>query len=336
VDNAAPLLIAAFEGWNDAANAASDALRFLIRSLSAQEVHALDFEQYFDFQAARPQVEIVDGVVRNIGWPATRVYRAEIAGRALVLALGVEPNLHWPAFCAEILRVATEQGVTTAVTLGALLGDTPHTRPIAITGTASDPRAAARLGLQRSRYEGPTGIVGVLADQARRTGLVSVSLWAPVPHYVATPPNPKATLALLERLGALVDVEFDLRNLGVAARAWQEQVDSVALEDEELIDYVHSLEARYDSGIADEIDVVAEEDADVITFDDDLDDWDEGEWDSDEDWDEDDDEEDDDDEPAPGATPPTGAGLAEGDLPTGDALAADFERYLRDQRPDDD
>jgi proteasome assembly chaperone (PAC2) family protein len=314
------VLVAAFEGWNDAANAASDALRFLLRALDAAELSELDAESYFDFQAARPQVEIVNGVAREIRWPATKLYRARVGARDVVLVLGVEPNLHWPAFCHEILDAARGYGATVSVTLGALLGDTPHTRPIAVTGTASDPRSAARLRLQRSRYEGPTGIVGVLSDVARHDGFTSVSLWAPVPHYVASPPNPKATLALLERLSELIDLPLDLRALALAARTWEQQVDAVAADDDELSRYVHSLESRYDAG-DDDVDLVAEpgEDDTPIDFDDDLDEWADEEWEDDEPDDDDDDDEDDEDDDA----------FDEEDLPSGETLAAEFERYLR-------
>ncbi len=342
------VLIAAFEGWNDAANAASDAVRYLIRTLDATEVHALDSEAYFDFQAARPQVEIVEGVVRHLRWPTTRIHRAEPNGRTVILALGIEPNLHWPAYCAEILRTARDHGVHRAVTLGALLGDVPHTRPVVVTGTASDPRTAARLGLQRSRYEGPTGIVGVLADQARMAGFTSLSLWAPVPHYVASAPNPKATLALLERLGELLELELDTGGLAVAARAWEQQVDSVAEDDEDLVHYVHSLEARYDSGTSDDLELLDDEpDDDVIAFDDDWDD--DPSWDNEDDWDDDDEE---DDEELPGRrraplddksgdrpaapvddTPPASDAppIDESDLPSAETLAADIEEFLRRQ-----
>jgi proteasome assembly chaperone (PAC2) family protein len=336
VDGEAPALIAAFEGWNDAANAASDALRFLLRALDASEVHELDAQSYFDFQAARPQVEIVNGVVRDLRWPATKLYRARLGRRDVVLALGVEPNLHWPAFCSEILDHARALDRAVVVTLGALLGDTPHTRPIVVTGTASDPRTASRLHLQRSRYEGPTGIVGVLADAARQAGLMSVSLWAPVPHYVASPPNPKATLALLERLAALLGTELDLRNLALAAHAWEQQVDSVARDDEQLMEYVRSLELRHDAGGSD-IDIAVDEPSDEITFDDDVDEWDDDAWDGDDEWADDEDADEDDDE-GEHRTETSGDEDAfdEDDLPSGDALAAEFERYLRRQRDEGD
>lgn len=314
-----PVLIAAFEGWNDAANAASDALRALLRMAGATPVRELDAEAYFDFQAARPRVEIVNGVVRAVRWPATTISVGRLGEHDVVLALGVEPNLHWPAFCREILGAAGERAVGLAVMLGALLGDTPHTRPVIVAGTASDARTAARLDLARSRYEGPTGIIGVLADEARREGLSAVSLWAPVPHYVASPPNPKAVLALLERVRTLLDVPLDLANLSIAARAWQEQIDAVAGSDDDLVRYVRNLEERYDSGGGDDDDGGLA-DSDDVAIDDDLDwiDW------SDDDWDDDDENDDDDIEDDPGD-----------ELPSGDSLADDFERYLR-ERDDDD
>ncbi len=318
-----PALIAAFEGWNDAGNAASDALRFLLRAFDATEIRELDPQDYFDFQAARPHVEINNGVVRTLRWPSTRMYTARVPGAArdLVLALGIEPNLHWPQFCREIVGTARAHGATFTVTLGALLGDAPHTRDTPITGTASDPATARALGLQRSRYEGPTGIVGVLSDVCRRDGLACASLWAPVPHYVSSPPNPKATLALLERLAAILELPLELRNMRVASAGWEEQVNSVMETDGDLVAYVHQLEARYDNpddgGIEiddEDDDEVSDEDLfaaldDVVARDDDSDD---------------DDEDDDDD------------ALDEEALPSGDALAAEFERYLRSQRGDSD
>jgi proteasome assembly chaperone (PAC2) family protein len=307
-----PALVAAFEGWNDAGNAASDALRFLLRAFDADEVRELDPQEYFDFQAARPHVEISNGVVRTLRWPSTRIYTARVAGgpRDLVLALGIEPNLHWPQFCHEILGTARSFGTAFAVTLGALLGDTPHTRDTPITGTASDPGTARHLGLQRSRYQGPTGIVGVLSDACKREGLSCASLWAPVPHYVSSPPNPKATLALLERLAQLLDLPLDLRNMRVAANGWVEQVNSVMETDGDLVAYVHQLEARHDdpAGAADDDDDVSDDD--LFAALDDVIDTDE---------DDADDEDDDDDV------------FDEDQLPSGDALAAEFERFLRRQ-----
>ena len=292
-----PVLVAAFEGWNDAGNAASDAVRFLAHTASAVELATLDAQEWLDFQAARPIVTITDGVVTTTTWPTIRFLASPTAvssiGRDLILLVGPEPNLRWPDFCAEIVSLARELGCDLAVTLGALLADVPHTRAIPVTGTASDPETVSELGLTRSRYEGPTGIVGVLSDAFRRAGLSSASLWASVPHYVATPPNPRATHALLERLATLLDVTLPLRSLEIAGAAWVRQVDEVAAGDDDIARYVRELESRRDDAL-------------------------------------DDDEGDDDEE----------AGfdlgeLREEDLPSGESLAEDFERFLRDQQGED-
>jgi hypothetical protein len=246
-----PVFVAAFEGWNDAGNAASDAVRFLGRSASAVDIATLDPQEWLDFQAARPVVTIADGVVRTTTWPSLRFLASPATvsgfGRDLVLLVGPEPNLRWPAFCDEVVGVARELGCSLAITLGALLADVPHTRAIQVTGTASDPETIATLDLTRSRYEGPTGIVGVLSDAFRRAGMPSASLWASVPHYVATPPNPRATHALLERFAGLVGVKLPLRSLEIAGAAWVRQVDEVAAGDDDIARYVQELEARHDA-----------------------------------------------------------------------------------------
>ena len=318
-----PIVVAAFEGWNDAADAASDALRFLQRSLHAQEVFVLDAQDYSDFQSARPHVSLSNGVVTGIQWRTTTISTARIATgqRDLILVLGVEPNLKWRQFCDEILSFAEIHAATTVITLGALLGDAPHTRTLPVTGTASDPATIAKLGLQRSRYAGPTGIVGVLSDAARRSGFEAISLWVPVPHYTASAPSPKATLTLLHRLAALFELPIDLSNLAVAARGWETSVDAMVETDGDLIAYVHQLEARFDSDEALDDDPINNDvDTSDVLFDgeylDELDDF----FSNDDDDDEDDDEDD---------------IFDEDDLPNGDSLAQDFERYLRDQRPDD-
>jgi PAC2 family len=289
-----PVLVAAFEGWNDAGNAASDAVRFLAHTASAVELATLDAQEWLDFQAARPTVTITNGVVQTTTWPTIRFLASPTAvsnvGRDLVLLVGPEPNLRWRAFCDEVVGLARDIGCELAVTLGALLADVPHTRAIPVTGTASDPDRVADLGLTRSRYEGPTGIVGVLSDAFRQAGLASASLWASVPHYVATPPNPRATHALLERLGTLLDVTLPLRSLEIAGAAWVRQVDEVAAGDDDISRYVRELEARSDAALFD-----------------------------DEEGDEDDDED----------------PIREEDLPSGDSLAEDFERFLRDQREEE-
>jgi proteasome assembly chaperone (PAC2) family protein len=290
-----PTLVAAFSGWNDAADAASDGVRWLARTVGARVFATLDTEEYLDFQAARPTVELVDGVIREIQWPALAFSAGSLpaGGRDLVLLLGVEPNLRWPTFCDDVISVARTTGCELVITLGALLGDVPHSRPMRCTGSATDEVLAAKLGMERSRYEGPTGIVGVLHDAARRVGFASASIWAPVPHYVATPPNPKATRALLSRLSTLIDIDLDLSDLDIAASAWERSVDEVVAGDADASSYVERLEARYDEAAE------ATPEVDGITTSDDDEDW-----------------------------------LDEDALPSGESLAEDFERYLREQGDD--
>jgi proteasome assembly chaperone (PAC2) family protein len=242
-----PVLVAGFEGWNDAASAASEAAGWLTRQFGATKIASMDPEEHFDFQSARPTVELVDGVTRDLKWPATEFFAVPVDARDLVVLRGVEPNLRWPSFCRDVLGVAGETGCEMVVTLGALLADVPHTRPVRVTGATTDPELMASLHLQRSRYEGPTGIVGVLHDTARAAGIASASLWAPVPHYVSTPPNPLATRALLDRLGELLGAPFELGELDELSQAWQTRVDEVVSEDDDVRTYVGQLEERYDT-----------------------------------------------------------------------------------------
>jgi proteasome assembly chaperone (PAC2) family protein len=258
-----PVLVAGFEGWNDAASAASEAAGWLTRQFGATKMASMDPEEHFDFQSARPTVELVDGVTRDLTWPANEFFAVPVDTRDLVVLRGVEPNLRWPSFCREVLGVAGETGCEMVVTLGALLADVPHTRPVRVTGATTDPDLMTNLHLQRSRYEGPTGIVGVLHDTARATGIASASLWAPVPHYVSTPPNPLATRALLDRLGHLLGTAFELAELDDLSEAWQTRVDEVVSQDDDVRSYVGQLEERYDTeaetdvpsgeGLADEV-----------------------------------------------------------------------------------
>jgi proteasome assembly chaperone (PAC2) family protein len=242
----APVMVAAFEGWNDAGDAATDAVEHLAAVWDAEPVAALDPDEFYDFQVNRPTVSLVDGTTRRITWPTTRfmVCRLPAADHDLVLLRGVEPNMRWRGFCEEVLAVAADLGVTEVVTLGALLADSPHTRPVPVSGTSSDAGLSARLGLEHSRYEGPTGIVGVLQDACEKAGLPAVSFWAAVPHYVATPPCPKATIALLRRVEDLLDVTVPLSDLPERARAWERQVDELASEDSDVAEYIASLEER--------------------------------------------------------------------------------------------
>jgi proteasome assembly chaperone (PAC2) family protein len=241
-----PVLVAAFEGWNDAANAATEAAEWITRRFGSRRCAHIDPEEHFDFQAHRPSVELVDGVTRSITWPANECFAVPAGERDLVVLRGVEPNLKWHAFCASVLTVVAETGCEMVVTLGALLADVPHTRAVNVTGTASDPEMVQRLGLERSRYEGPTGIVGVLHDTARRDGVPSASLWAPVPHYVASPPNPLATRALLDRLGGLLGTPFALEELDDLAVSWRRRVDEIVADDDDVRRCVELREHHYD------------------------------------------------------------------------------------------
>ena len=241
-----PLLIAAFEGWNDAGDAATGAIDHLVQAWDGQAVAALDPDDYYDFQVNRPVVSLVDGLTRRLTWPTTRVFvcRLPDSERDVVLMRGVEPSMRWRGFCEELRAIGEQLGVELVVTLGALLADSPHTRPVPVSGTASDPETMDALGLERSRYEGPTGIVGVFQDLCTSAGLPAVSFWAAVPHYVASPPCPKATLALLRRVEDLLDLTVPLGELPEQARAWEQSVDELAAEDSDVAEYIASLEQR--------------------------------------------------------------------------------------------
>lgn len=244
-----PVLIAGFEGWNDAADAASNAASWLVQHSGgvARRFASVDPEFHFDFQARRPHVELVGGVTRAVAWPENTFSLATYHERDLLVLRGIEPSYHWRSFCDAVLSVARTTGCDMVVTLGALLADVPHTRELRITGTATDDDLITTLGLTGSRYEGPTGIVGVLHDACRVAGLPSVSLWAPVSHYLAAPPNPPATLALLGRLGNLLEVDLDLHRLERTAATWREKVDEIVAADDDVRSYVRTLEEHYDS-----------------------------------------------------------------------------------------
>lgn len=246
----APVLVAAFEGWNDAGDAATDAVEHLELIWDATPLAALDPDDYYDFQVNRPIVSLIDGVTRRISWPTTRLSVCRPAGADfdLVLLHGIEPNMRWKSFCEEILEIVRQLDIQTVVTLGALLSDTPHTRPVPVTGTSYDPESAARFGLETSRYEGPTGIVGVLQDALVTAGIPAVSFWAAVPHYVAQPPNPKATIALLHRVEEVLDIAVPLGELPTQADDWQKLVDEMAEEDTDVQEYIRNLEERDEEG----------------------------------------------------------------------------------------
>jgi proteasome assembly chaperone (PAC2) family protein len=251
-----PVLISAFRGWNDGGQGASLAGGYLAKSWDAERFAEIDPEEFFDFQATRPHVSLVEGMTRRIDWPENAFYHASLPGtdRDAVLLLGIEPNLRWRAFASLVLDLAQDLGVEMFVSLGALLADVPHTRPAPVTGTASNPELVQQLGVSASRYEGPTGIVGVLHDACRKAGIASVSLWAAVPHYVSLTPSPRAAQALCGRLGELLEADIDTRELDEAAEAYSEQVSEAVSADEETASYVEELERRADE-LGDEFDI---------------------------------------------------------------------------------
>jgi proteasome assembly chaperone (PAC2) family protein len=271
-----PVLITAFRGWNDGGQGASLAGGYLAKTWSAARFAEIVPEGFFDFSSTRPHVSLVDGETRRIEWPDNAFYHASIPGlrRDAVLMLGIEPNLRWNTFTGLITGLARDLGVEFVVTLGSLLADVPHTRPSPVTGGATDAELIERLGLQRSRYEGPTGIVGVLHDACSRAGMPSVSLWAAVPHYVSLAPSPRAALALCNRLADILDTDIDTAELDEAAERYSEQVSEAVASDDETAAYVAELEQRAD--------VIAEEE----------------------------------------------------DLPSGDSLAAELTRFLREREKD--
>jgi predicted ATP-grasp superfamily ATP-dependent carboligase len=273
-----PVLIAAFRGWNDGGQGASLAGAYLARAWAAVEFASIDPENFYDFQATRPMVSLVDGYTRRIEWPENTFLHAPLpgGGRDAIILLGVEPNLRWRSFSAHVSGLAKELGVELVLTLGSLLADVPHTRPAPVTGSANDRELIASLGLQASRYEGPTGIVGVLHDACMQAGIPSASLWAAVPHYVSLTPSPRAAKALVERLSQLLGADVDTAELDEAADSYAQQVSEAVASDEETLAYVQELERR--------VDELAEE----------------------------------------------------ADLPSGDAIAAELTRFLRDRENGDD
>ena len=276
------MLVAAFRGWNDGGQGATLAGGYLARIWEAERFAEIDPEGFVDFQSNRPHVSLDEGLTRTIDWPENAFYHARIpeTERDVILMLGVEPSLRWRTFSGLVIELARDYGVELVVTLGSLLADVPHTRAAPVTGAASDPSLVESLGLQHSRYEGPTGIVGVLQDACRDAGIPAASLWAAVPHYVSLAPSPRAARALCDRLGALLDVPIDTAELAEAEETYSEQVTEAVSSDAETSAYVEELERR-----TDELDLEEHE-----------------------------------------------------DLPSGDSLAAELTRFLRerDEESDDD
>jgi proteasome assembly chaperone (PAC2) family protein len=275
----APAVVCAFKGWNDAGDAASTAVQFVGTSLGATRFASIDPEEFYDFQATRPQVKVDEGGVREITWPVVEIFEARVprAPRDLVLVVGHEPSMRWSGFCQLVIDLAEVLGAQLVVSLGSLLADVAHTRPISVTGIASDRSLVDRLDLMSSSYEGPTGIVGVLQAACGKAGLPAASLWAAVPHYIASAPNPKAALALVRKLEGLVGVSVDASELERATVDYERQVNLAVQSDPDVQAFVERLERAAD----------------------------------------------DEDEP-----------MDPRDLPSGDRLASEFQRFLR-QRGDD-
>jgi predicted ATP-grasp superfamily ATP-dependent carboligase len=265
-----PRVVAAFRGWNDAGGAASLAAGYLRSVTDAERFAVIDSEPFVDYQQTRPTVSMVDGDVRHVEWPVTEVFASQ--DHDLMIVLGTEPNMRWRAFSDSIVDLAQRYRSRLVITMGALLADTPHTRPVPVSASASDPELMSRHGLVRSTYEGPTGIVGVLHDSCSRAGLVSASLWAATPHYISAAPNPQAALALLERLADIAGTPSGSAELERAASEYQLRVASAIADDPDVAGYVEQLEQAADRD----------------------------------------------------------------DPPTGEELAADFERYLREQSDEKD
>jgi len=241
-----PVMITAFEGWNDAGEAASTALEHLELSWDAEPLGSIDPEEYYDFQVTRPLVRMAQGVTRRIEWQTTRLSVAKMpgSGRHVILVNGIEPNLRWRSFCGEILDYVEKLGVTKVINLGAMLTDVPHTRPTPVRGSGYDSDSTAKLGVEPSTYQGPTGIVGVLQHLCIESGVPALSYWAEVPHYVSQARVPKAAIALLLRVEDALDVEVPLGGLPEQAEEWERTVNEMAEADDEVREYVRQLEQQ--------------------------------------------------------------------------------------------
>ena len=241
-----PVVIAAFEGWNDAADAATGVVRHLADTYPTEPRYCLDSEDYYDFQATRPRVELADGEPR-ISWPSTDISLCHLPHRDALLIAGPEPNLRWRAYCSALVQAIRRVEPELVVILGAMLTDSPHSRPLPVNASSSHERLTSELGIAPSDYEGPTGVVGVLAEACDRGGLTCVTLWASVPHYVATPPSPKATLSLLNRVEDLIDEALDPGEIPELAKAWERGVDELASSDPDVAEYISDLAEQQDA-----------------------------------------------------------------------------------------
>ena len=241
-----PVLVVAFAGWNDAGSAATHATQFLVQKLQARRFASLEPEEFYNFSELRPQVQLRDGLYREVSWPANDFFysRPATSQQNLVFGVGIEPHLRWKTYAATLLDLARQCGVNLVITLGALLADVAHSRPVRVAGFSSDPVLAAQLQFTPSRYEGPTGIVGVLNDACRRAGLASVSFWANVPHYISAAPNPKAALALIGRLDSFLHLTLDTTELRVATLDFDSKIAQAVAENPNMATYIRQLEDR--------------------------------------------------------------------------------------------
>src|SRR2546422_2264130 len=241
-----PVLVVAFAGWNDAGSAATHATQFLVQKLQARRFASLEPEEFYNFSELRPQVQLRDGLYREVSWPANDFFysRPATSQQNLVFGVGIEPHLRWKTYAATLLDLARQCGVNLVITLGALLADVAHSRPVRVAGFSSDPVLAAQLQFTPSRYEGPTGIVGVLNDACRRAGLASVSFWANVPHYISAAPHPKAALALIGRLESFLHLTLDTTELRVATLDFDSKIAQAVAENPNMATYIRQLEDR--------------------------------------------------------------------------------------------
>jgi hypothetical protein len=238
-------LVLAFDGWNDAGEAATSAVSFLADALHAAPLADIDAEEYYDFTVRRPTVRLDAASGRRLEWPSYRFRFGALPGRAeLVLGSGAEPHLRWRSFCEQVVRVVEGLGLHRVVLLGAFLADVLYSRPVRVSGFATRPERLEHLGVEPSGYEGPTGIVGVLAERLRRQGVEVVSLWVGLPHYIAVTPNPRGALALVEKVAELLDLPLDAAPLERAALEFEEQISKLVASDPALVDYVKELKRR--------------------------------------------------------------------------------------------
>lgn len=265
-----PVMVIAFSGWNDAAEGASGAIEHLLAAWKEKDddvvpqlIANVDAEEFYDFQEHRPQVAIDDSSIRSITWPGTQVFGLVIPQmkRDIVIVIGAEPSMRWKRFTSDLLDLADDLEVSLVITLGSLLSDSPHTRPITVTGTGAHPNIADRLGVSVSKYEGPTGILGILQDGCMRRGIDAISLWAAVPHYASNAPSPKASLALINSLEDFLDISIPLGSLQIDSDEWEKSVDALAAEDSDVAEYVKALEQSKDAAELPEVsgDVIAKE-----------------------------------------------------------------------------